>query len=66
MKLLEIQVLFPKVEIFLEEKVNNIIDITFKIDLGNKTKIKKINFTGNNYFKESKLKSIIISEEYKP
>ena len=32
---------FPKVEIFLEEKVNNIIDITFKIDLGNKTKIKK-------------------------
>ena len=57
---------FPKVEIFLEEKENNIIDITFKIDLGNKTKIKKINFTGNNYFKESKLKSIIISEEYKP
>ena len=57
---------FPKVEIFLEEKVNNIVDITFKIDLGNKTKIKKINFTGNDYFKESKLKSIIISEEYKP
>ena len=56
---------FSKVEIFLEEKTNSIIDITFKIDLGNKTKIKKINFTGNNYFKESKLKSIIISEEYK-
>ena len=57
---------FPKVETLIEEKVSSIIDITFKIDLGNKTKIKKINFTGNDFFKESKLKSIIISEEYKP
>ena len=32
---------FPKVEIFLEEKVNNIVDITFKIDLAIKPKLKK-------------------------
>ena len=57
---------FPKVEIFIEEKTSSIFDITFKIELGKKTKISKINFTGNNFFKENKLKSVIISEEYKP
>ena len=57
---------FPQVEIFVEEKTSSIFDITFRIELGNKTKIRKINFTGNNFFKESKLKSVIISEEYKP
>ena len=57
---------FPKVEIFVEEKTITIFDITFKIELGNKTKISKINFIGNNFFKENKLKSVIISEEYKP
>ena len=57
---------FPKVEIFVEEKTNSIFDITFKIELGNKTKISKINFIGNNFFKENKLKSVIISEEHKP
>ncbi len=57
---------FPKVEIFVEEKTNRIFDITFEIELGSKTKISKINFTGNNFFKDNKLKSVIISEEYKP
>ncbi len=57
---------FPNVEVFVEEKKSTIFDITFKIELGNKTKISKINFTGNNYFKKNKLKSVIISEEYKP
>ena len=56
---------FSKVEIFKQPKDNNIVDITYEIDLGNKAKIKKILFTGNKVFKDNKLKSIIISEEYK-
>ena len=38
----------------------------YKIDLGEKAKIKKIYFTGDKVFKDNKLKSLIISEEYKP
>ena len=57
---------FANVEIFSEDKSKNIVDILFKIDLGDKTKISKITFTGNKFFKDKKLKSIIISEEYKP
>ena len=54
------------VEISKIQKSKNIIDLAYEIDLGNKAKIKKILFTGNKVFKDSKLKSIIISEEYKP
>ena len=57
---------FANVEIYSEDKSKNIIDIIFNIDLGKKTKIGKITFTGNKFFKDKKLKSIIISEEYKP
>ena len=53
-------------EISKIQKSKNIIDLAYKINLGNKAKIKKILFTGNKVFKDSKLKSIIISEEYKP
>ena len=56
---------FSKVEIFKKPQGNNIVDIIYEIDLGNKAKIKKISFTGNKVFKDNKLKSIIISEEYK-
>ncbi len=44
----------------------NIVDLIYEINLGNKAKIKKIRFTGNKVFKDNKLKSVIISEEYKP
>ena len=57
---------FANVEIYSEDKSKNIIDIIFDIKLGKKTKIGKITFTGNKYFKDKKLKSIILSEEYKP
>ncbi len=57
---------FASVEIFSEDKSKNIVDIIFRINLGDKTKISKITFTGDKYFKDKKLKSIIISEEYKP
>ncbi len=54
-----------KVEVFVEELSNNKVNIDFKIDIGSKAKIKKITFVGNKIFKDSKLKNIILSEEYK-
>ncbi len=54
------------VEISKIKKSKNIIDLIYEINLGNKAKIKNILFTGNKVFKDSKLKSVIVSEEYKP
>ncbi len=56
---------FSTIEIFKQPQKNNSVDIIYEIDLGNKAKIKKISFTGNKVFKDNKLKSVIISEEYK-
>ncbi len=53
------------VEVLTEEQSNNIVNLIYNISLGNKAKIKKISFTGDKIYKDSKLKSIIISEEYK-
>ena len=55
-----------KIDILSTTQSKNIIDIIYEINLGKKAKIKKITFTGSKVFKDSKLKSIIISEEYKP
>ena len=44
---------------------DNKIDLTYKIDLGNKAKISKISFVGDKKFKDSTLRGIILSEEYK-
>ena len=47
----------------LHEKLNdNLIDIIYEIELGKKTKVKKISFIGNKIFKDSKLKRIIASQ----
>ena len=54
-----------EVEVFVDEKSANIIDIIYKINIGEKAKIKKIIFFGNNIYKDRKLKSLIVSEEYK-
>ena len=53
-------------EVFTETNENKTIDITYKINLGKKAKISKISFIGNKIYKDNKLKSIIVSEEYKP
>ncbi len=53
------------VDIYIEKLENNVVNLTFDIDLGKKTKIKKITFIGNKIFKDNKLKRIIASEEYK-
>ena len=56
---------FSKIEPHIETLNNNMINIEYKIDIGNKAKIGKISFLGNKIFKDKKLKSIIVSEEYK-
>ena len=56
---------FAKVEPFIETLDNNMVNIEYKIDLGKKAKIGKISFLGNKIYKDKKLKSVIISEEYK-
>ena len=56
---------FSSVSIDLEELDNNKVDLVFNITLGEKAKIKKLSFIGDKIFKDSKLRSIIISEEYK-
>ena len=56
---------FSKTEVFVEELDDNLVNVTYVIDLGKKAKIKKITFSGDKIFKDRKLKGIIISEEYK-
>ena len=53
------------IEILVEEKKNNLVDLIFNIELGEKAKIKKITFIGNKIFKDRKLRRLISSEEYK-
>ena len=61
----ELGYFFSKTEIFIENLKDNRVNVNFKIDLGKKAKIKKISFIGNKVFKDSKLRSVIVSEEYK-
>ena len=56
---------YAKIEISKDIKENNSLDLIYNINIGDKAKIKKITFAGDKIFKDSKLKSIIISEEYK-
>jgi len=44
---------------------NNKIDLYYVIELGDKAKINKISFVGDKKFKDSTLKSVILSEEYR-
>ena len=53
------------IDALVEQKENNLINITFNIDLGKKSKIKKITFIGNKIFKDKKLRRVISSNEYK-
>ncbi len=52
-------------EILVEESKNNLVNITYDIDLGKKSKINKITFIGNKIFKDKKLRRVITSTEYK-
>jgi len=54
-----------KVDILVLEEKNNLVDLIFNFELGEKAKITKITFVGNKIFKDRKLRRIIASEEYK-
>ena len=56
---------FSKVDTYIEDMDNNTVNIKYKVNLGNKAKIKRITFIGDKKFKNKRLKSIIVSEEYK-
>ena len=56
---------FSNIDIQTIDLGNKKIDVIINIDLGKKSKIKKISFLGDKKFKDGKLKSLIISEEYK-
>ena len=56
---------FSKVETVVQNQENNLVKLNHIINLGEKAKIKKISFLGNKIFKDNKLRSLIVSEEYK-
>src|SRR6056300_923431 len=51
--------------ILVEQSKNNLVNIVYDINLGKKSKIKKISFIGNKIFKDKKLRRVISSNEYK-
>ncbi len=53
------------VDVLVENKTNNLVDVTFDISRGEKSKIRKITFIGNKIFKDGKLRRVIASSEYK-
>jgi len=54
-----------KIQTSVETLDNNLVNINFIFDLGEKAKIKKISFLGNKIFKDKKLRRLIASTEYK-
>jgi len=54
-----------KISTTVETLENNLVVVNFNIELADKAKIKKISFIGNKIFKDSKLKRLITSTEYK-
>ena len=56
---------FVEADVLVEELDDNLVNIEFIVDIGEKSKISKISFIGDKIYKNNKLKSIIISEEYK-
>ena len=56
---------FSKVEIYKEELQDNRVDIIINVELGERSKIKKISFIGDKKFKNKKLANVIVSEEFK-
>ncbi len=56
---------FSEVSASIENLEDNKINLSYDILLGSKSKIKNIVFTGNKIFKNRKLRSVIVSEEYK-
>ncbi len=56
---------FNKVDVSMQDNDNETVDLIYNIELGEKALIKKIIFTGEKFYKDKKLKNIIVSEESK-
>jgi outer membrane protein insertion porin family len=56
---------FAVIDPYIEKLDDNMISIDYRIDLGERSKIKKISFIGDKIYKNRKLRNIIISEEYR-
>ena len=56
---------FSKITSSYRDLGDNKIDLYYEIELGDKAKISKISFVGNKIFKDSTLRSVILSEEYR-
>ena len=56
---------FPEVISSIQELGDNKIDLFYNINTGEKAKIAKISFIGDKKYKDSTLRDIILSEEYK-
>ena len=56
---------FSKVDVAIEKLSDNKINLIYNVEIGDKAKIKKISFIGDKIFKDRKLRSVIVSEEYK-
>ena len=56
---------FSKVISTFNDLGDNKIDLFYKVDLGERAKISKISFIGEKNFKDSTLRGLILSEEYK-
>ena len=56
---------FSKVDVIVESLSDNKVNLIYNVEIGDKAKIKKISFIGDKIFKDRKLRSIIVSEEYK-
>jgi len=56
---------FSKITSSYQDLGNNKIDLYYEIKLGDKAKISKISFVGDKIFKDSTLRAVILSEEYR-
>ena len=56
---------FSKVDGSINDNQNGTINLIYDIELGDKAIIGKISFTGEKYFKDRKLRNVIVSEEGK-
>ena len=56
---------FNEVNVSLKTNANDTVDLIYDIELGEKALIQNIVFTGDRFYKDKKLKSIIVSEEAK-
>jgi len=56
---------FAKITSSIDENLNNTVNLNFNIDLGEKVKISKIQFTGDKIIKDKNLRNLITIEESK-